>query len=413
MGFGLLATVKSQADRTAQWAAIALGFSIPLSTALDNVLLVLVAVGWLASCAWRETWQATRANTVALAALGLFALLALGTLYGERNPGDASTYLGKYVDLLFVPVFAFMFRDSALRRRATYALAASLALVLAISFLIFAGMPVAKPLLGSPGNPVVFKQYLTHGILMAYGAFLFAELALTETARGRRVLWFVAAIAAAVNVLFLGQGRTGYLLLAVLAVYLGYRWMRWRGLALALALTAATVTAAALIPGPFQQRLGLAAGEQASSPISHGAQISTAQRLEFYRTSLAIIRDQPLLGVGTGGYSRAYAENAQDGKIPQSRNPHNEYLHIMVQLGLVGLAALLYLFWTHWRLAPRLASPREHHLARGLVLAIAVGCLFNSLLLDHTEGLLYAWLSGLLFAGLKSRGEQRTVNSER
>jgi len=169
MGPGLLATVKSQADRTAQWAAIALGVSIPLSTALDNVLLVLVAAGWLASCAWRETWQATRANTVALAALGLFALLALGTLYGERNPGDATTYLGKYVDLLFVPVFAFIFRDAALRQRATYALAASLALVLAISFLIVAGMPVAKPLLGSPGNPVVFKQYLTHGILLAYG----------------------------------------------------------------------------------------------------------------------------------------------------------------------------------------------------------------------------------------------------
>jgi O-antigen ligase len=402
----------SQADRVARWAAIALGFSIPLSTALDNVLLVLVAVGWLASCAWRETWRATRANTVALAALGLFVLLALGTLYGERNPGDAMTYLGKYVDLLFVPVFAFIFRDAVSRQRAIYALAASLVLVLAISFLIAAGMPVAKPLRGFPGNPVVFKEYLTHGILMAYGAFLFAELALAETVRGRRVLWFVAAIAAAVNVMFLGLGRTGYLLLPVLAVYLGYRWMRWRGLALALALMAAIVTAAALIPGPFQQRLGLAAGEQASSLISQSARVSNAVRLELYRTSLAIIRDHPLLGVGTGGFSRAYAEMAQGSKIPKSSNPHNEYLHITVQLGLVGLAALLYLFWTHWRLAPRLASPREHHLARGLVLTIAAGCLFNSLLLDHTEGLLYAWLTGLLFAGLKSKGEQRTVNGE-
>jgi hypothetical protein len=31
---------------------------------------------------------------------------------------------------------------------------------------------------------------------------------------------------------------------------------------------------------------------------------------------------------------------------------------------------------------------------------MAVGCLFVSLLLDHAEGLFYAWLSGLLFAGL-------------
>jgi hypothetical protein len=71
---------------------------------------------------------------------------------------------------------------------------------------------------------------------------------------------------------------------------------------------------------------------------------------------------------------------------------------------MVGLAGLLYLFLTHWRLAPAVASPLEFRLARALILMMAVGCLFNSWLLDHTEGLLYAWLSGLLFAGLQSRG---------
>jgi len=30
-----------------------------------------------------------------------------------------------------------------------------------------------------------------------------------------------------------------------------------------------------------------------------------------------------------------------------------------------------------------------------------VGCLFNSFLLDHTESLFYAWLTGLLFASLR------------
>jgi hypothetical protein len=29
-----------------------------------------------------------------------------------------------------------------------------------------------------------------------------------------------------------------------------------------------------------------------------------------------------------------------------------------------------------------------------------VGCAFNSFLLDHAEGLFYAWLTALLYAGL-------------
>lgn len=403
MGSGLLRALNRGAGRTAQWTAVALGFSIPISTALDNALLAIVLAGWLACGAWREKWSAVRDNRVALAALLLFGLLLAGTLYGERDPGDATFYLGKYVDLLFIPVFAFLFRDAEFRRRAIYALAASLALVLAISYLISAGMPVARPLLGTVANPIVTKHYLTHGILMAYGAFLFTELALAETSRGRRILWFVAALAAAVNVMFMMQGRTGYFLLTVLMIYLVFCRLRWRGRGLAFAAMAAVIAALVLVPGPFQQRMGLADGEQAKSRASRTAPASNAQRIEWYRTSLTIIREHPFLGVGTGGFPRAYAASSRDGKVAQDRNPHNEYLHIAIQIGLPGLLALLYLFWAHWRTAPQLALPLERHLARGLVLAVAIGCIFNSLLLDHTEGLLYAWLTGLLFAGLQSK----------
>ena len=50
MGSGLLAAVAKRADRGAQWAAVALGFSIPLFTALDGALVVLVLV----ATAWSE-----------------------------------------------------------------------------------------------------------------------------------------------------------------------------------------------------------------------------------------------------------------------------------------------------------------------------------------------------------------------
>jgi O-antigen ligase len=131
-------------------------------------------------------------------------------------------------------------------------------------------------------------------------------------------------------------------------------------------------------------------------------QSSIGLRLTFYRETLRIIREHPLAGVGTGGFPKAYAEKAREKSSFEVRNPHNEYLLVMAQNGVVGLLLLLYLFWRHWQFAPRLATPIETHLARGLVLTIAAGCLINSFLLDHTEGLLYAWMTGLLFAGLQS-----------
>lgn len=403
MSAATIPSARTLAERTAQWTTIALGVSIPISIALDNVLLVVVLAGWLLAGDFRETLRVVERSRTLLAALVLYGLLLAGTLYGERDSGDATRTLVKYLDLLFIPMFAVLLRAAPMRRLALLGFAASLGLVLILSYLLTAGVPFPGWMVpGDSANPTVFKRYLTHGILLAFAAFLFAELALAATAPRHRAIWAVAALLAAAYIMLVGQGRTGHVVLAVLALYLGYGWRRWRGLAIAAVAVALTVAALIQIPGTFQERYGLTAGDRASSKASKGAQVSNQQRLDYYRASLAIIQEHPILGVGTGGFTRAYADKTRGTDAFQTRNPHNEYLHMTVQLGLIGLAALLYLFWQHWRESARLASPLECHLARGLVLAIAAGCLFNSLLLDHTEGLLYAWLTGMLFGGLKS-----------
>jgi uncharacterized membrane protein YccC len=59
-----------------------------------------------------------------------------------------------------------------------------------------------------------------------------------------------------------------------------------------------------------------------------------------------------------------------------------------------------------WQNATRLPTITETMLARGILITITMGCLFNSLLLDHTEGLFFAWFFGLLFAGLPKENKK-------
>lgn len=394
------------ADHAARWAVIALGFSIPISVALDNTLLVLILAGWLAGGMYRDKLRTILNNPVALSALALFALLLAGTLYGVRETGDAAHYLGKYNDLLFIPVFLFLFRDATTRRNALYALAASLSMVLMLSYLIKAGVVPTNPFaisgVDNKYGPVVFKLHLTHNILMAFAAFLFAWLALTAASSGIRWGWIALAILAVINVTMMVQGATGYLLLCGLALLLGFSRNRWRGLGIVAAGMVALAAALTVVPGPFQTRISAIIKQTQGWKPDRPAKTSAEFRLEFYRNTLAIIADHPIIGVGTGGFPKAYADKVRGTGKTETRNPHNEFLHITVQVGIAGLAALLWLFWLQWRLAARLASPLECQLARGLVLTMLIGCMLNSMLLDHTEGLLYAWLTGLLYAGLKS-----------
>ena len=70
------------------------------------------------------------------------------------------------------------------------------------------------------------------------------------------------------------------------------------------------------------------------------------------------------------------------------------------QLGLVGLVLLMGLFAIQLRTATHLPSIRERMLAQGMVLSIITASAVTSTLIDYTEGWFYAWMSGLLFAGL-------------
>jgi O-antigen ligase len=190
---------------------------------------------------------------------------------------------------------------------------------------------------------------------------------------------------------------------AALAMYLAFAVFGGRGLAATLALGAGLVTAGYFAADGLRSRLqetaaqvsSFLAGQQATGLDSAG------MRLEFYRNTAAIIADHPLLGMGTGGFAAAYAARAPAGAV-LTDNPHNEYLLIAAQTGLPGAALLVALFATAWIGARRLA-PLERDLARGIALATAMGCLFNSLLADHTEGLLFAWLCAVAFGGLKWR----------
>jgi O-antigen ligase len=395
------------ANRTAIWAAIALGASIPVSVALDNILLAVVLAGWLLGGRFREKAPLFFRHPIGLAAILLFGLLLAGGLYGEAGTGDAARFMGKYTDLLFIPVFLFLFENAENRQRAIRVIAGSLALVLLLSIVIHVGWLPADFASAERQDFVVFKKYLTHNILTAWGAFLFAWLAITANGTRARTGWSALAVLAVANVTLMVKGATGYVILAALVLLLGFGLFRWRGLAAAISGLIVIAALLTLLPGPFQDRVSSITRDAREWQANQPARVSVGFRLEFYRNTLALISERPFLGYGTGGFPQAYARKVEGTGMLPTQNPHNEFLHITAQVGILGLAALLWLFWQQWRLAARLPSRLEREVARGLVTTMVVGCMLNSLLLDHTEGLLFAWLSGVLFAGLKSTAAPR------
>jgi O-Antigen ligase len=72
---------------------------------------------------------------------------------------------------------------------------------------------------------------------------------------------------------------------------------------------------------------------------------SITQRFEFWKTALAIIRDNPVFGVGTGDIQKAFDLQYEKMNSPLSKDSrlraHNQYLSIAVAFGIVGLVWFL------------------------------------------------------------------------
>jgi O-antigen ligase len=396
------------AHRAALWLAVAIGFSIPISTALDNLLVAALLLCWIAGGRYREKWAALRASPFVLLPCGLFLLHVAGSLYSEGSAQEVLRALDKASVILLIPVLIALNPGQEFRDRALHAFMAAILATLVLSFLLWMGaVPEGgedEIVKGVRQDPAVFKKHITHGLLMAFGALAFALKAREATRPGLRLLLALVVLLAAFNVLFMVHGRTGQLVLAALLLYFLFSSLRWRGLAVAVAAGAAVGGTVYLAPSSaLHQRVKTTIAEIKDWRAGKPAQLSN-MRLEAWSNSVQIVQQHPLVGVGTGGFGAAYARQVEGTSMIPLGQPENQFLLTTVQLGIVGLGALLALFAAQWHLASRLASRMETDLARGLVLTMAVGCFFNSFLLDHTEALFYAWLSGLLFAGLRAQG---------
>jgi O-antigen ligase len=391
-------SVTATARTLCIWCLIGLGFALPISPFVTNLLVALTVLFWVFAGQWARKLEAVKKSHLAIAFLAFSALILIGSLYGLGSGADKLHYIGKYLTVLLIPVVVSLNLSAQEKTRALTAFCLAMTLTLAISCVIWLDWLPANAFSGStPGNPTVFKLHITHSFFMAFAAFFFCVAAAEKG--NPRAVWVFAALGliAAFNVMFMVKSRTGYAALGILILYLSYLRLGRSGLAVGVVSVALLFVGAYEVSPSFKERADLAVSEASHWQAGSGDRSSIGLRLDYYTNSIAIIKAHPIFGVGTGGFAVAYDEQVKNTGMAQSNNPHNQYLLITAQLGLVGLAALLAVYATYWRAAKGLAAPFSQ-LAVGVLLAFVVGNLFNSFMLDLAERVFFAWATGLLFS---------------
>jgi O-antigen ligase len=118
-------------------------------------------------------------------------------------------------------------------------------------------------------------------------------------------------------------------------------------------------------------------------------------RLDWYISSIELIKKKPVFGYGTGAYEIAQKPLVEKTSIAPATDPHNEFLLTTVQIGFVGLSVLLALFVDPILHSFKLIRRKEHAQAFALqatVLFLFMGCFLNSWLLSTIPSHIFAFL---------------------
>lgn len=128
----------------------------------------------------------------------------------------------------------------------------------------------------------------------------------------------------------------------------------------------------------------------------------TTNRIHIWRAGLNVVKENPLLGVGTGDAEDALKEEfVRRGNTTlaiRNTNTHNQYLDFLVRYGAIGLVAILFFFGRALRVG---FLYRNTVFIMFLVLFVTVMMTEN--ILNRQYGIVFFsfFLSGLLFQGSK------------
>lgn len=379
------------------------------STALTNLMALVVSLVALWVWAQYRPWGLLR-EPLAWISLALLGWVLVRDLMAGAGPGAALEQVGSLRVLLFLVLWAPLFMAVRHRQAVVLAFAGCMC-----AFVLAGTLPSVVPGLLPvnhyyPGTADVAGPMLTLAIVACFWLFAHPQAlhnwhqkplgearARKQFHPGWRWALLVLAMMGLFTLLWVSGRRTGFVtLLAAFAVWaaLFSRRLGWK--AALTGLTGAILLTGGIWASPdARHRMHLVATEVQTYFDTQQQQrgmlnTSSGLRLRFWSTTVDVIGDAPLLGVGLSQFPAQFMAHTErrGGALSDhgSGNPHNEYLYMWAGLGLPGLLLYLALLGRMAWLALQAKEPTRQLLLAVAVAAFASSVLFNSMLIDMKAG---------------------------
>ena len=388
--------------RTTVWATYLL-LSLPVvnvvSPTLTGVLEAVLYLLFLVTPELRKRFVAGLCQPMVICGFCLYFIVMASSFWSAAEWADKLEVIKGCRKILVLPMAIALINSPFLKDRFLLVFIFSVTAVAFLSWVSWiSGITIHKP------ATALLRNDVTQGMTFFVAAF--ASACMVAYHKGlashfRRILT-VCFLVVASNGVMISTGRSGYLLGIVLVGCFGLYAGGKKSLVITPLLVAVTAGLFYLSPTPRHEITmavnNLVSGEHADENTSAGL------RVVFWKNTLPVITQSPVIGHGLKGLRAEYAKQVAGVEGWQgivTDDPHNQYLFMLAEQGAVGLIVFLAFVASFF-------FQKTEPLYRLLGLSILVGWMATSLFNGHfsssVEGrFVLLWCAAMLSMPLATR----------
>lgn len=366
-------------------------FSPPLTNLVELSLFILfIGVNEL-----RKRFMSAIKQPMVAATLVFYLILLIDTTYSIAPWKESLSSFWGWRKIMLLPIAVALFDEEIWKQKLIFVF---IKISTACSLISFLSKFLQFQIHNYPAG-IIIRNHATQGIMFSIAAFA-TVIMLTSSpnifSKKQKYIFSSFILILVSNVIYITPGRSGYLALVILVLAFVFFYAKTYKKISTPFVILALIPLLLLSSTNVRQRISQGVSETESYK-SNAEATSMGIRMVLWNNTFELIRERPLLGYGTGGFQNAYKAKVANGPLWKqniTHDPHNQFLKITAEQGLIGLVffvgMIISFFWQKVEFDYRV-------LGIGVLLVWCSNSLFSSHFSTFTEGrFVYLWCGVML-----------------
>jgi O-antigen ligase len=327
-----------------QWITVALTIALFFSAPAVNVFEALLILSVISSNTLRNRLIQALQSPLCITALIFYAIIIFAATYSIAPSKEAWGMVSGWRKIILLP-----FASAALHSKESKDLLLKTFLVTAIACLAWSFLSFNFPstFFYTTSEGIIVKNHATQGMFFGIAILICLLKANNHKAlKIQSISFYLTGLIFLINILTVTHGRSGYVITFVcLMSYLIFSTRQISFKKRSLFLIVSVVFAMMLFASAEKSRNRILEGiQEITQPRTSGDAGSMGVRTYWWKHSIHMIQKNPILGIGTGAFADGLdneIKNLTGPAATKTNDPHNQFLKILVEQGIIGFIALL------------------------------------------------------------------------